>query len=293
MPSSGRGAARLLLPLLLLVLALLLLCSTVLGHHHHGTNRYCSLCEHHVACGTPRELHGDCHRYSDVNLTVLTRHRHVIIGHMNHLRDKFASGEVSRFGNRYGPMYAVSWDDEMAEMCRYNLNSCRFGHDRCRATSRYRHSGQTLGKLTKCVRQQEARERLNINVLRNVILHLVDRWFAEHRDTDESDVRHYSQRSSKRKYQIGHFLQLINCNVCKLGCSLVSYREYRPPKVCATFILCCNYSSINTIGQPICGRISHGGDDDDDDNKAHAPSDGCPREPHYRHLCSKCSSSRW
>ncbi|XP_035795330.1 antigen 5 like allergen Cul n 1-like [Anopheles albimanus] len=276
----GRGAGLHLatgpLLLLLLVLFLLLMCNP--GVCDHG-DRYCSLCKDHVACGTPRQLHGDCLRYSDVNLTVLTHLRHVITGHVNHLRDKFAAGEVSGFGHRYGPMYAVSWDDEMADLCRYNVNSCRFAHDRCRATTAHPYSGQTLGKLTKCVHQQDARE-LTIDVQRHVILHLVDRWFAEHRDTHESDVRHYSHRSSKRKFQIGHFLQLINCNVCKLGCSLVSYREHRPPKVCATFILCCNYSYINIIGRPICGIT-------DAPTETHP---ACPRQPHFRQLCSKCSS---
>ncbi|XP_050085262.1 antigen 5 like allergen Cul n 1-like [Anopheles aquasalis] len=276
MPSIGHGAALHIATGPLVLLLLLLVCDPGVCH----SNRYCSLCQDHVACGRPRQLHGDCLRYSDVNLTVLTHLRHVITGHVNHLRDKFASGAVRGFGQRYGPMYAVSWDDEMADLCRYNINSCRFAHDRCRATTTYPYSGQTLGKLTKCVRQQGARE-LSINVQRHVILHLVDRWFAEHRDTDESDVRHYSHRSSKRKFQIGHFLQLINCNVCKLGCSLVSYRVHRPPKVCATFILCCNYSYINIIDRPICGITPH----------RSPQSPVCPTQPHYRHLCSKCSSA--
>ncbi|XP_058064262.1 venom allergen 5-like [Anopheles bellator] len=237
-------------------------------------DRYCSLCSHHIACGNTDQLHGDCLKYSGVNLTDLGHYRHQITAHVNHLRDKFASGHVNGFNELYGPMHFVTWDEDMADLCRLNVNSCKFGHDKCRATPNHPYCGQTLGKLTKCVPTNREKE-LTINVHRNVILHLIDRWFAEHLDTKPTDVKHYSHNSSLRKYEIGHFLQLINCNVCKMGCSLVSYREHRHHSVCSTYILCCNYSYINIINRPICSVNRYPG--------------ACEKNGYYHHLCQHCS----
>ncbi|XP_050071890.1 antigen 5 like allergen Cul n 1-like [Anopheles maculipalpis] len=212
---------------------------------------YCSICRDHVACGNVGTLHGNCSKYINVSLTILTHYQHQILERANDLRQTFAMGHLPGFNETFGPMHSVTWDPEMADLCRMNLNTCNFAHDKCRGTLRFPYSGQTLGKLTKCVSAANV-DSLKIRVLPHVILHLIDRWYLEHEVTKPSDVKHYSQHSSARKFQIGHFLQLINCNVCRMGCSLLSYREHRKHLVCDTYILCCNYSYINIVNRPIC-----------------------------------------
>ncbi|XP_058127037.1 antigen 5 like allergen Cul n 1-like [Anopheles ziemanni] len=237
-------------------------------------DKYCHICKNHVACEAVDKLHGKCLTFSDVNLTILNHYQHQITDHVNHLREKFALGHVNGFHEKYGPMHTVTWDPEMADLCRFNLHSCEFAHDKCRGTPHYPYSGQTLGKLTKCVPNLKTQE-LKINVLHNVVLHLVDHWFAEHEVTKASDVTYYSRHSSDRKLKIGHFLQLINCNVCKLGCSLISYRDYRKHDVCDTYILCCNYSYINIVNRPICA-INRYPDVCEKDKKFHGLCQHCP-----------------
>uniref|UniRef100_A0A182W655 SCP domain-containing protein n=1 Tax=Anopheles minimus TaxID=112268 RepID=A0A182W655_9DIPT len=212
---------------------------------------YCNICRNHVACGNIGEVHGNCTKYFNVSLTILTHHQHPILDLVNSMRQRFAIGHLPGFNETYGPMHSVTWDPEMADLCRMNLNTCNFAHDKCRGTLRFPYSGQTLGKLTKCVPPANV-DDLKIRVLQHVILHLIEQWHLEHEVTKPSDVKCYSQHSSARKFKIGHFLQLINCNVCRMGCSLISYREHRKHVVCDTYILCCNYSYINIVDRPIC-----------------------------------------
>ncbi|XP_040174273.1 antigen 5 like allergen Cul n 1-like [Anopheles arabiensis] len=234
---------------------------------------YCNICKEHVACGNVDELHGSCVQYENVSLALLTRYRDAILQRVNALRHTFAIGHLPGFNESYGPMHAVAWDAEMADLCRMNLNACRFAHDKCRGTLRFPYSGQTLGKLTKCVAAKNV-DDLRIRVLPHVILHLIDRWYLEHEVTHPADVKHYSQHSSSRKFQIGHFLQLINCNVCRMGCSLVSYREHRKGLVCDTYILCCNYSYINIVNRPICNVNRY--------------EQSCKRDHQFPGLCEQC-----
>ncbi|XP_053678067.1 antigen 5 like allergen Cul n 1-like [Anopheles nili] len=236
--------------------------------------QYCNICSNHVACGTEDQLQGNCLKYANVSLTLLNKHAHAIIWHVNHLREKFATGHLHDFNDTYGPMHTVTWDPEMADLCRMNLIKCKFSHDKCRGTLRFPYSGQTLAKLTKCVPANRV-EDLEIHLLQHVILHLIDRWYEEYLLTKPSDVQLYSKKSSARKYQIGHFLQLINCNVCSMGCSLLSYREYHKKDICDTYIMCCNYSYINIVGRPIC-RVN---------NKKST----CAKHKQFPGLCKNCS----
>uniref|UniRef100_A0A182N0Q8 SCP domain-containing protein n=1 Tax=Anopheles dirus TaxID=7168 RepID=A0A182N0Q8_9DIPT len=235
--------------------------------------QYCNICRDHVACKTDDKLQGSCVKYVNVSLTDLNHHQRPILGRVNDLRQTFAIGHLPGFNESYGPMHALTWDREMADLCRLNLNRCEFAHDKCRGTLRFPYSGQTLGKLTKCVSPKDAPE-LRIRVLPHVILHLIDRWYEEHEVTKPTDVKHYSHHSSARKFKIGHFLQLINCNVCSMGCALLTYREHRRHDVCDTYTLCCNYSYINIIGRPICSVNQY--------------ANACAKDPKFPGLCEHC-----
>lgn len=113
---------------------------------------------------------------------------------------------------------------------------CRMEHDQCRATVRFPFAGQniymhgTTGEFDPIEQQLEG---------------AVNLWFNEHVDANPSDITNCC--GGERFSKIGHFLQLVQDRVVRIGCAALRYSTVQ----WRTTLVTCNYSMGNVLDRPV------------------------------------------
>ncbi|CAG9807638.1 unnamed protein product [Chironomus riparius] len=195
---------------------------------------YCSLCAGHIACNTTGDFNPNCPRDAIV-VPLSSVERNILLDAHNNYRNQIASGSIPNFPTAER-MMAVTWDFELAWLAELNVMQCVMEHDQCRSTSQFPFAGQniymhgTTGDWNPIAQQLNGAAKL---------------WFEEYRLSNSSDISNCCGGS--RFPQIGHFLQMVQDRVIRIGCASARYSTIQ----WATTLVTCNYSWGNFNNQPV------------------------------------------
>uniref|UniRef100_F6K8I1 29.0 kDa salivary antigen 5-related protein n=1 Tax=Phlebotomus sergenti TaxID=85759 RepID=F6K8I1_9DIPT len=135
-------------------------------------------------------------------------------------------------------MPILKWNDELAKLAEYNVRTCKFEHDKCRATKICPYAGQNLGQM------QSYPQFLDTNY---VIKNITREWFYEYKDATQAHTDKYTTGYNNGK-QIGHFTAFIHEKSDKVGCAISKFtNEHNFKEV----LIACNYCYTNLLNEPI------------------------------------------
>ncbi|XP_055390554.1 antigen 5 like allergen Cul n 1-like [Condylostylus longicornis] len=159
--------------------------------------------------------------------------RNLIVDFFNSKRNDIALGIVPGYDQAV-KMETIEWNTELEQMARYNVMTCKFGHDKCRNTDNFVQSGQNL------YYQWNTNSNLNTD---GVVLEGLQAWFDEYQDCDMSYIDSYHNSPN----MIGHFTIMVKEDNNRLGCALNKY----PSDGGTTYLLACNFATTNIYDEPI------------------------------------------
>ncbi|KAH8355448.1 hypothetical protein KR084_007038, partial [Drosophila pseudotakahashii] len=176
--------------------------------------------------------------------------KNLLLRDHNLVRQKWASGK-GKFPRRACKMETVKWDEDLANVALLNAKTCLFAHDACRNIEKYRYSGQNVYMMIfwQCPRRKKQIEIPTSQLLENATRH----WAAEEKDIEADHLRSYPQNIKK---MIGHLTTLINEKSNAVGCGIVTYMK---PNNTREFIVTCNYSYVNFIGETVYSECEKAG----------------------------------
>jgi hypothetical protein len=119
-------------------------------------------------------------------------------------------------------------------MAKLHVLNCKFDHDECRNTKKYRNAGQNL---------YAASSSDKIEYKSHTSAAVTD-WFNEFKDASKSDL---AECCGPRFSDIGHFTQIVRDVNEAIGCAAITYSEDDWNKIIVT----CDYSETNMMNQPI------------------------------------------
>lgn len=126
------------------------------------------------------------------------------------------------------------WDDELELMSLRNALNCEMEHDECRNTAKYKIAGQNLAIFGS---------KPNFRPIKEAIQESIQSWYDEYKDVPS--LREVEKLGSSRaKKPIGHWTQLVQSKVNRIGCSAVQFTDRRGWK---QILIGCNYRSFIII----------------------------------------------
>jgi hypothetical protein len=192
---------------------------------------YCSLCAGHIACNTTGTFNPNCP--ADVRIEPFDRN--FILNLHNDKRNLIAGGGVPRFPAAIR-MNAVSWDFELAWLAELNVMQCVMEHDQCRSTIPFPFAGQNIYMHGTTGTWNPINEQLR---------GAVELWYRENEVTRPTDISNCC--GGDRLSEVGHFLQMVQDRVVRIGCAAARYTTIH----WATTLVTCNYSWGNILNQPV------------------------------------------
>ncbi|KAH8271863.1 hypothetical protein KR044_008411 [Drosophila immigrans] len=208
-------------------------CEPSLCEFYNGSH---VLQETNTACGNNGSFGEDCGA-SPKLLYMTTRRRQLLLDMHNLVRDKVAEGGVEGYAPA-SQMPMLKWDKELEHMAELHAKRCRFAHDKCRNTPRFKFSGQNIGYFWIGRDFKSHSRRMKTFVLD---------WFKEYKDANQSYIDSYHSHPEGKK--IGHFTMLVGDQVRRVGCAGVKFLEPEDNKF--LFMLTCNYDYNNIYNEPI------------------------------------------
>lgn len=157
----------------------------------------------------------------------------------NEKRNQVAGGTIPKHSAAVR-MATIQWDDELAYVAGLNVKTCKYGHDQCRNTDKFKFSGQNLAK------NWWYGSNPNISVL---IGEQIQAWFDEYKVSDMSKINTVSKSSSGPV--TGHFTAMVHELAIRVGCGAVRSWEMRNGQRWETLTTACNYAHTNVIGYKI------------------------------------------
>ncbi|EAT38906.1 AAEL009239-PA [Aedes aegypti] len=218
----------------------LVLVLTVVISECSGQSDYCdpALCTRargaHVACNAPEEFGPACGKEPKY-VPMDTKLKTIILDKHNELRAEIARG-MHGFPQA-ARMPTLVWNDELAKISTFNARNCTLDHDKCRNTKEFPFSGQNLAIIWYRGYNYQPEDR---------VTYFIQQWFNEHKDCPKSYIDKYLGKHQGP--QIGHFTQMVNDRVSKVGCSLVHYPTNQDNKATLNYYFVCNYSMTNIVG---------------------------------------------
>ncbi|XP_062553121.1 antigen 5 like allergen Cul n 1-like isoform X2 [Armigeres subalbatus] len=187
-----------------------------------------------------RVLHIGCHGLTDLASACGARaievfmdisKKALITDHHNRLRNRVALGNQNFTKTSSYPQAA-----RMTTMVfTFNARRCVNGRDRCRNTESMKAVGQSIASQRHCMDISDE----------EVILNWIDAWFREYTDSNLSHIESYPAKWDGPA--IDHFAQIVSDRSSRIGCAMVSRIELLGMKK----LFVCNYSVMNTAGQPV------------------------------------------
>ncbi|XP_055912972.1 antigen 5 like allergen Cul n 1-like [Eupeodes corollae] len=204
-----------------------------------ATTDYCSpeLClkgRHHIGCNNTGTFSPECPQGETKMVPMTNALKNAILHSHNSKRQLIASGGLKGFMSA-AKMKCMQWDDELARLAALNIMTCKFGHDVCRNTFKYKQSGQNLAKFWWRGENYPAEE---------IIPSRVDQWWFEYKKTNMSQMLAYPRYTPE---MIGHFTVMTSDINSKLGCAAIEF----PSDGMNSLTLACNYAATNLIGMPM------------------------------------------
>ena len=135
---------------------------------------------------------------------------------------------------------------------------CVMEHDQCRSTTQFPFAGQNIYMHGTTG---------DWNPIEQQLTGAINLWFNEYRLATSSDISNCC--GGDRLPQIGHFLQMVQDNVIRIGCAAARFTTIQ----WATTLVTCNYSWGNILNQAVY--------------TAGPAGSGCtPRHITFNNLCS-------
>ncbi|KAL0272521.1 UNVERIFIED_CONTAM: hypothetical protein PYX00_005457 [Menopon gallinae] len=189
----------------LLSIALLLVVAVVPPTFTFGP-RYCDICKDHTMC-LYQGIGPSC---VDVGEGGVTETEKVLIVDLhNQYRRKIAKGLEKR--GQEGPqpeaanMRLMMWDDELATIAQRWADQCRFQHDKCRKTAKYKVGQNLFWSFSDPIRPRNWTEAITA-------------WYDEVELFDAKKVGKY-----EFNFTTGHYTQLVWHNSYAVGCGRRDY----------------------------------------------------------------------
>ncbi|XP_050096749.1 antigen 5 like allergen Cul n 1-like [Anopheles aquasalis] len=249
------------------------------SHWHHSPynsddycdSDYCPTSKANIGCGCNFSVPiGPGCIDKAATLHILTQHHQdKLVDAHNHLRNMLACGGLNRFPPA-ARMMQLRWDNELQALAECNVKNCKYAHDLCRNTERFRYAGQNIAKRTVCGR---------LLALDEVFDRALNAWFDEFHDTTLDMLNKFPKNPPRKP--IGHFTVMASDNVYYVGCALMSYAVRinvyfdETGEDCRAYYFACNYSFNNVWGKPTYRGVRK-------------PASGCKRgkSKSYACLCS-------
>nr|ABI20191.1 antigen 5 related protein [Phlebotomus duboscqi] len=190
----------------------------------------------HIGCKNDGQFKKSCPGDAEV-VNLSKKQKNLFLKIHNRLRDRLAHGSVTPF-QPAAKMPMLKWNDELAKLAEYNVRTCKFAHDQCRATKICRYAGQNLGQM------QSFPEFLNTNI---AIKNITREWFREYKDATQDNTDMFTSGRNGRK-QIGHFTAFIHEKSDKVGCAVAKFTNNNKFK---EYLIACNYCYTNMMKEPI------------------------------------------
>ncbi|GAB0087271.1 venom allergen 5 [Sergentomyia squamirostris] len=170
---------------------------------------------------------------SNVEIVPMTNQKKMLFLKLhNRLRDRFSRGKIPNF-SQAAKMPILNWNDELAKLAEYNVRTCIFDHDECRATNACPFAGQNLGWVASWP---------NVVDENFVIKNITREWFYEYRFASQENTNNYTVGLVNGE-QIGHFTALIHEKSDKVGCAVSRYSTLNKQK--NEYLVACNYCYTN------------------------------------------------
>uniref|UniRef100_A0A1L8DR66 Putative salivary antigen 5-related protein n=1 Tax=Nyssomyia neivai TaxID=330878 RepID=A0A1L8DR66_9DIPT len=209
----------------------------------HAQSDYCaqepctSRGKQHIGCHNNGQFVSTCPRDAQI-IKINKKNQNLLVKIHNRLRDRFARGAVSGY-QPAAKMPMLKWNDELAKLAEYNVRTCKFAHDQCRATNICQYAGQNLATMMSLP------EHRDINY---TIKNLTREWFWEYRWAKQSQLDKYVGGPGKDGKQIGHFTAFVHEKSDKVGCAIARFTNSKNFK---ETLLACNYCYTNMLNERI------------------------------------------
>nr|BAM69161.1 hypothetical protein [Lutzomyia ayacuchensis] len=191
----------------------------------------------HIGCKNNGQFAQTCPKDAEI-IPMNKKNKNPLVKIHNRLRDRFAKGAVPGFQSA-AKMPMLKWNDELAKLAEYNVRTCKFAHDKCRATNICPYAGQNLAQMMSSPTHRD---------LNYVIKNLTREWFWEFRWAQQSHTENYVGGPGAGGKQIGHFTAFIHEKSDKVGCALARYTNQHNFK---ETLLACNYCYTNMLKEKI------------------------------------------
>nr|ACH56844.1 salivary secreted antigen-5 related protein [Simulium vittatum] len=215
-------------------------------HGQDVTQDYCSeeWCQPekrpHIACRNNNAFVSSCPRDRQL-VPMSTKRKNLLLMLHNRMRNKVALGKLEGY-QQAKRMPILQWDDELAYLAELNVKTCKFAHDSCRNTKKYRTAGQNLAYGARSDKYKPLAQALK---------DMMRAFFNEYKDANMTYIKAH-QNHDKGK-QIGHFTQLVSDRTNRVGCAISRYTEWSPQYQMdmKTLLLACDYSFTNIWREPV------------------------------------------
>jgi hypothetical protein len=114
-----------------------------------------------------------------------------------------------------------------------NVYSCKFDHDSCRNTKKFKFAGQNIFTAGS-TEPLDYKEQLKI---------AVKEWFIEYQKASQYDISECCPNLS----ETGHFTQIVRDVSSFVGCAAITFRDGEWYKIIVT----CDYEETNMSGSPV------------------------------------------
>uniref|UniRef100_D1FPS5 Venom allergen-1 n=1 Tax=Simulium nigrimanum TaxID=683695 RepID=D1FPS5_SIMNI len=204
------------------------------------TKNYCGdeLCQPekrpHIACQNNNDFVASCPRDREL-VPMSTKRKNLLLMLHNRMRNKVALGKQKGY-KQAKRMPILQWDDELAYLAELNVKTCKFAHDSCRNTMKYRSAGQNLAYSAHSDAHKPLAEELK---------KMMRAFYDEQKDANMTYIRSYHNHDKGK--QIGHFTQLVSDRTTRVGCAISRYTEWSTKynRDMKTLLLACDYSFTN------------------------------------------------
>lgn len=194
----------------------------------------CTLGRPHIGCNNSGDFSTACPENQTEIVPMTPDLIAKILDNHNRKREILASGNLTGFSPA-AKMSMMNWDDELAYLCGLNVKTCKFGHDQCHNTDKFKPSGQNLAKMWW---------RGGSYTDEEIILTRIDNWWLEYKVTNMTQVLAYPRSTEN---MIGHFTVMTADKNTHVGCSAIKF----PENNMSSLTFCCNYATTNFIYMPM------------------------------------------
>uniref|UniRef100_F5GTY0 Venom allergen-1 n=1 Tax=Simulium guianense TaxID=445764 RepID=F5GTY0_SIMGU len=224
-----------------------LVCALSWAHGQDVTRNYCGdeLCQPekrpHIACRNNNDFVSSCPRDREL-VPMSTKRKNLLLMLHNRMRNKIALGKQKGY-KQAKRMPILQWDDELAYLAELNVKTCKFEHDKCRNTMKYRSAGQNLAYSAHGDSHKPLAAQLK---------KMMRAFYDEQKDANMTFIEKYTNHPTPGT-QIGHFTQLVSDRTTRVGCAISRYTEWNAKYQMdmKTMLLACDYSFTNIWEQKV------------------------------------------